>query len=1275
MLVLAILASLCFQYLFAYDDRYYVANFADSIRVVKVCTYIEHLSEPHSLPLFTYGYRGDYITSEYGWLELKTCSNHTEDLFRKPVYHHTAPKAHSYWIDRSTELYYSTKYHHDGYGTPDLHTTTAPVETQMVRPFCTADPLKRIGCGHLGITPSECTSKGCCWNPTTHYENETYVKVPWCFIKGTPDTLELPIAHTNKCPFEYFNQSQIVQGARTFYGVKLNFTNSEKYVGSKSCARSDKDNEWSDISLEPRQVFDDFPPIEAGGYFMNPTYYHDHNYVIPTYRDLGIPCSTAHKKVGTKYGLYNLVAHSLSTTDVNGDVIETQACCAKACTSDGCRTWDIDGNLYYLNSCLMSPVSVTLMSYEHSTTIQMLPEGYLLTFNLYYARASVPDCPPPYPSFRVAGVCVYLDEPMRFGNYGNISVMTFNHDPPGPGSASWSPGAIDALGRRTTRDTFYGLKNFSVPISSHAILSVNPSSGILTGPAYLSAYLTAASTRIHVSCTNKTCAVDAPLLSSFSIPIAPAGDPTYKPLKLISYSGNVFAPTVWASPFLTWSSYALQRYVLPSYVTGIIVTAGILIAGCYIRMWAALAFSDHLKVIPRRAKVWRAIFGGLAYFSILFPGLLDIFMCVVLLPLNICLLPFSRMVMFFPVTSYLTRKLFKKYKVVSKVLRPRVRTVWPANRDMPAWRTLFILTPFLISIVSCSTLGSQSSSARFIASKASEGDTARFTIDESITIPATRGFELEYTALDSSGSTVFTGGVRIGEKTAVPALCDYAYSGLPYKAETFVYKDNFNEHCECAHQHKGPRCWFWESCRRNGDCPTSFESPVDPTLTSTSRCDASDVDNIPIPSNWDVKACGGTAIYSNLLDIGLLGRGSEVVFCSATPIPTHDRVDVYKCANSPAIVTAIIWQRDSSGNLLYEEEIEVSSTEAIENDNMRVVVDATTMQVDLPAFLGIMYMPSAPPEMLAELTPFNTPDSSFAKFVGIPSATISVAANVDITTSGLSCVFGSPQNLDPGNIRANYLPLTARTKCIHEIQQPEDYIVNGYRRAGQVGIPFVDAQSDCNDKDCIPFSVNMPRLTLSSFNCDNYVTVHLRTSADVQVSSEVEYIDAASISCSTCTGYWGSQGASCSCTFAVSGVYSSLPSSVTSTPLVLAVSEPGTLDVRFTFANPYDNAWTSTQGGYVTLPVDGLSEPPFVVPCVTCGGDGTDDTGINPPLVDNWWDTYKWIVITVLCIAAPFIFIVLFCCLLPKFLQAGITQVNKINPQLIKAASRSNKMA
>ncbi|XP_006156426.1 trefoil factor 1 [Tupaia chinensis] len=53
---------------------------------------------------------------------------------------------------------------------------------------CTIAPRERQNCGYPGVTPSECKSKGCCFD-------DTVPRVPWCFqpaLVNTPEDEECP---------------------------------------------------------------------------------------------------------------------------------------------------------------------------------------------------------------------------------------------------------------------------------------------------------------------------------------------------------------------------------------------------------------------------------------------------------------------------------------------------------------------------------------------------------------------------------------------------------------------------------------------------------------------------------------------------------------------------------------------------------------------------------------------------------------------------------------------------------------------------------------------------------------------------------------------------------------------------------------------------------------------------------------------------------------------------------------------------------------------------
>lgn len=45
---------------------------------------------------------------------------------------------------------------------------------------CPTEASSKVDCGYTGITQTECETKGCCWSPDNSNSN-----VPWCFNSGS----------------------------------------------------------------------------------------------------------------------------------------------------------------------------------------------------------------------------------------------------------------------------------------------------------------------------------------------------------------------------------------------------------------------------------------------------------------------------------------------------------------------------------------------------------------------------------------------------------------------------------------------------------------------------------------------------------------------------------------------------------------------------------------------------------------------------------------------------------------------------------------------------------------------------------------------------------------------------------------------------------------------------------------------------------------------------------------------------------------------------------
>jgi hypothetical protein len=58
---------------------------------------------------------------------------------------------------------------------PDYSNSSVPWCFNSVE-NCPSEASSKVDCGYIGITQSQCETKGCCWSPD--YSNSS---VPWCF--------------------------------------------------------------------------------------------------------------------------------------------------------------------------------------------------------------------------------------------------------------------------------------------------------------------------------------------------------------------------------------------------------------------------------------------------------------------------------------------------------------------------------------------------------------------------------------------------------------------------------------------------------------------------------------------------------------------------------------------------------------------------------------------------------------------------------------------------------------------------------------------------------------------------------------------------------------------------------------------------------------------------------------------------------------------------------------------------------------------------------------
>lgn len=924
-------------------------------------------------------------------------------------------------------------------------------------------------------------------------------------------------------------------------------------------------------------------------------------------------------------------------------------------------SWNLEGSLVFTTVTLIPSKNLDCIN-EPDYVVSLKDSNFKLVVSFDNGYTS--GCPGSKPNPRIGGVCTYFVEPTPFGFYKYINLPTISLTPKSIGDRG-----IDCITNYFQTDCsadFIGVRNFSYPVSSHAILSPSPNG--LVGATDLSAYLTASGASITPVCDNQNqCNLTSSTLKEF-VYVKELGESSYYALVKYEQITNIYADFYFENRFVRWCEYTAYRYGAENWVIILVSTLALLFAGCTLRMWFALAFSPHLKHISTGGKLFRFILGGPIYFSALLPGMFDFALGIALLPLNILLMFCSKRVMFFPMASYIVRKLFKKHMIKNYPYRFKVRTTWPRDSRFPISIWLMVYAPFLINIAMAQTLGARQGTRVFYTTDRISGTTKTSTVAETITIPSTENFTLHYSAYNQDDGLAFTGGITI-LSNRVPAVCDYSYSALPYTGSQYYYASEYNEYCYCDLFNPSIDCWGREF--------KAFYSKKTNDTKDWNRCynEGSDSDHIGFPDAWQEKVCGITAHIGRVYHDHIINRGSSTTSCFAVPIATPERLDAFKCANSPVTTKLRVWQNTPEGDVLYDRVLDISGFDVAEEKDMTVSIDASDLQVDLPSFVGVFGVPAGGLEIFGDLLPPTVEETTYFKYIGVPTNSIPISGVGRIDISDNRCTFGAPSVLDLGRIRSAYPNLSSRTQCVHTAELDTSNSKKGERGLAISGIPFfeVGACPDAADL-CRPVDAMWPSLSLSSYNCDSYINIIFTTSAEYTIAAEVTYVEASAITCSSCKGFWGAQGGHCDCISSTVGIYPGVADGVTSIPLSVNFDAGVTIRIDFVFANPYATKWFSKRGGYVELPTEDLEDPPYVTPCTTCETITDGGGGVNPAIDDNFWDTWKWVLIPCIIAAAFLVLSAMLCCIIPKAINSCFA-VAEQHPIVVESVTKAMKSA
>lgn len=603
---------------------------------------------------------------------------------------------------------------------------------------------------------------------------------------------------------------------------------------------------------------------------------------------------------------------------------------------------------------------------------------------------------------------------------------------------------------------------------------------------------------------------------------------------------------------------------------------------------------------------------------------------------------------FFPLSMYATRKYFKfsKRGIRNPPLWPKLVPLYFSSKR-PAigfWRTILCL-PFLLSLVSASNTGqaynpqSVSFESKFV------GDERISTADFEFDLIPVINAVTTISGYDQDGTPVFSADITVTDKTKSQYVCTYKYSGLANKRFTWNVHYKNSEFCVCESM-KEPQCLIWENIQQ---WPTGVKIP-------RNKCSGHDFDDgMSIPDNLGILLLGSTELYSRCCEIGLLGRGQDTTLCAANPVLGTSHVDVFDCGQQQPTLGLNIIVRDAAGSIIVEEDFQTQEFQSFDSEQLQMTFDAAGYQPSPPGKIGVLMHGEDVKAVYAEMEAFGITNSAFAKSIGLPTEEGGNVLNfkADIFASDSACRFGQSEEFDPGKLDAQYQPLSTYMNCQVDFLTSTAEKNTVLRDLKLRNAPVTDNSGEF----VVSVDYLQPQGTLTTHSCGGHITVRAKSTIANSFDADKHSLTADDITCSQCSGHWGTEQAKCICTTNTIGLLVVKPTDIYTIPLATVLDSSSTeFELLVVVGNPYAEYLLLEDGTSVKLPTEDLEAPSEYDPD---DGEGNSvNPAVDPSIEDDFLKNLGKIILIIIAGVAIFagvILVILLLCSLRRSKSANAT--------------------
>jgi len=1096
-------------------------------------------------------------------------------------------------------------------------------------PRCDIPVSDRRDCGVVGTTEDACFEAGCCWDPPQYLQlNETNMMRPWCF-HGSDDTKDEDDICPPGFPYKCTPDPPSLNISRDNFSIRLGC-----YKLEYGCTEDNAATCCMDTT--PNQGFNYGPDGEDWVSFVrfrDPICGYEPEatgcwpWVETTEAD---PKQMAYAR---KMGLRNIKNYNhINEYRYNSACEEFTGYTHSKFVYNGIIT------AYTARACISYLTPSFMWRNTGLYYIRKLDEENYFHLSLVYDGSTPIDCNSGVGegSFRDRnGVCVYYAEAVRPGNYTTLKLRSISLNADVPGTFTNMPGATFTENSLIDyhSDTGPSFSLLSYPASTH---TRPPQFSTLNDPKFnadsaFRVYLYGSNTpisyhRLH----GETFEAWSPLMWT------KLGTLNQRSTNCILARNKYYVHSNTSSKLVAYTDYVVHRYpwqLALSIVIGIELF--LLLIGSM-----RVIYSTYKTTRSTGKQVFNYTLGGLVYLLLGHLVIIDIAVGILLIIPNIIVVVDGKRYCFLPLSSFAVRKFFKfsKIPIRNYPLIPKLTPLYFSKttkaQRLGFWKTMACI-PFLISVVLAGNPGQSYNPQRVKFDSSYSGEERISTADFEFTLFPVPGSKTTIAGYDQDSKAVFSADITVTDKTKTDYACTYEYSATSNERTKWGFYHTSKELCVCERM-KEPQCLIYEK---------EHENPYG--KDTRNKCTKVDFDgNIGFPANIDTVFLGATEIYTRCCQIGMLGRGQRTTLCGVKPILADTHMDVFNCGQMVPTLGINVIIRDAGGAVIFDDDFETQDFATFDTDALSMSFDTAGWQPSPPGRVGVLMYNQDVKSIYAQLESFGISNSAFIKTQGIPTEggyTLNVKA--DITAGDDTCRFGQAAQLDPLYLDAQYKPLSTYMNCQVDFltTQPEVHTVN--RNCKQRNAP-VTTQTGAYIQEVTYLS---PQGTLSTYSCGGHITVKAHSVIASSFDADDHSLTADDITCSKCTGHWGTEQAICTCTSSTAGLLHVQPTDVYTIPLAVVLDTANNAyELQMVFANPYVTHLTLKDGTNVKLPTDDLQDPTEYVP--NPDEDSTKPAN-DPTITDDFWTNLSKILIIIgiaIAIAAGVILLIIIFCNISK---------------------------